>query len=574
MRVRALLVVILGVGVGVVTLAACGSSRRTTDAGPGSGSNGPHILIGLTINPTNPIVEVDLNTTAELPLAAIGNFSDGAEEDLSAEVTWTVENPAVGTIASSVLHTPTFAMSTAVVSKIGATYSGFSGLAQVTVVAYRRSGPQQDFFFVLPYQDPSGDQTKPLDFSTAVPGLDVFFTMDTTGSMGGEISNLETAINTVVTPGIRTQVADSQFGVGSLQDFPNDGHGSPGCDQPFRLLQPITDNLTSVAAGVNALSNGTGSPIGCGNDLPEAGIETIYQAATGNGLAGPAPTSVPANHTGIGGVGFRVGSLPVIVTITDAISHGVGETASCGGTPVAYEPDIAAFAHSRAQTKDALNAICSRSVGIAPTSGGTGGCDGVEFLEYFATATGARVPPAAWDLGGRPPGCVAGQCCTNFNGAGRAPDAEGLCPLVFLVATSGTGVSQSIVTGIQMLTRFATFTVPTEHEGVTTDIDGNPLPAPHNTADFLKSIVPESYLLPPAPPIVPAPTFDTESFFSVTPGTIVTFGVDAFNDFIPQTEQPQIFRATIRVNAGSTCTITLDQRDVLILVPPIPIVVQ
>src|SRR5664279_1815452 len=472
MRLRALFVVVTLVGWG------CGSSHRTTDAGDGSGSNGPHILVGLTITPTNPIVEVDLNTTGELPLVATADFADGTGEDVSAQVTWTVDNPAVGTIAGAVLHTPMFAMSTAVVSKVSASFTGFSGIAQVTVVAYRRSGPQQDFFFVLPYQDPFGDQTKPLDCSTAVPGLDVFFTMDTTGSMGGEISNLETSLNTVVTPGIRAQVADSQFGVGSLQDFPLDGHGSSGCDQPFRLLQPITANLTDVAAGVNALSNG-GSPIGCGNDLPESGIETIYQAATGNGLAGPAPTSVPANHTGRGGVGFRAGTLPVIVTITDAISHGVGETALCGGTSVAYEPDIAAFAHSRAQTKDALNSICSRSVGIAPTSGGTGGCDGVEFLEYFATATGARVPPAAWDLGGRPAGCAVGQCCTSFNGAGRAPDAEGLCPLVFLVATSGTGVSQSIVTGIQMLTRFATFTVPTEHEGVTTDIDGNPLPAPH-----------------------------------------------------------------------------------------------
>src|SRR5262249_40686848 len=155
------------------------------------------------------------------------------------------------------------------------------------------------------------------------------------------------------------------------------------------------------------------------------------------------------------------------------------------------------IAHTRAQTKNALNLICGRSVGIAPTGGF--GCDGVEYLEYLSTATGARVPPTAWDLGTRPSGCAAGQCCTNFDGAARAPEGDGLCPLAFLVNPSGSGVSDSIVTGIQMLTRFATFTVPTEHEGVTTDIDGNPLPAGHNTADFLRSIVPETYLLPPPP---------------------------------------------------------------------------
>lgn len=560
MRVHALI---------LAAAAACGSSHRTNDGGDGSGSNGPHTLVSLTINPTNPIVEVDLNTPGQVPLAAIANFTDGTSEDVSGQTTWNIENPAIGSLVNSVLHTPAFPTATAVVSKVTASYKDLNGLAQVTVVAYRRSGASQDFFFVLPYNDPGGNQTKPLDFSTAVPGLDVFFNMDTTGSMFGEISALETAINTVITPGIQMQVPDSQFGVGTLQDWPFDNHGSEGCDQPFRLLQPITSNLADVAAGVNALSSGS-SPIGCGNDLPEAGIESVYQIATGDGLSGPGETNVPPNHTGIGGVGFRAGTLPVVISISDAASHGIGETACDAG----LEPAFAPFAHSRSQVKDKLNVICGRSVGIAPSSGPGNDCDAVEWMEYLATATGARVPPNAWDLGGRPAGCAPAQCCTGFNGAGRVVDADGLCPLVFLVQTSGAGVTSSIVQGVQMLTRFATFTVPTEHEGVTTDINGNPLPAGHNTDDFLRSIVPETYLLPPPPPTVPAPSFDGQEFFNVTPGTIVTFSVAAYNDFIVQTEEAQFFRATIRVTAGSSCAITLDQRDVLILVPPIPVVVQ
>jgi hypothetical protein len=62
------------------------------------------------------------------------------------------------------------------------------------------------------------------------------------------------------------------------------------------------------------------------------------------------------------------------------------------------------------------------------------------------------------------------------------------------------------------------------------------------------------------------------SFANVTPGTRVKFDVRALNDFVPQTDQPQIFRAVIRVLAGG-CS-ALDQRDVLILVPPTPIVIQ
>lgn len=79
-------------------------------------------------------------------------------------------------------------------------------------------------------------------------------------------------------------------------------------------------------------------------------------------------------------------------------------------------------------------------------------------------------------------------------------------------------------------------------------------------------------MLPAAPPVVPNPTFDATTFYGVTPNTRVQFDVKALNDFVMQTADAQIFRATIRVVA-SGCT-DLDQRDVLILVPPNPIVIQ
>ena len=101
---------------------------------------------------------------------------------------------------------------------------------------------------------------------------------------------------------------------------------------------------------------------------------------------------------------------------------------------------------------------------------------------------------------------------------------------------------------------------------------GVPLPAPFTTADFIKQVIPQSFTLPPPPPNLPNPTYDAVSFFGVTPGTEVRFFVRALNDFVPQTGDAQIFRATIRVLAGG-CT-ALDQREVLILVPPTPIVIQ
>ncbi|HSN27147.1 MAG TPA: hypothetical protein VLT45_12705 [Kofleriaceae bacterium] len=414
----------------------------------------------------------------------------------------------------------------------------------------------------------------------------MFFLMDTTGSMYGEISNLQSALTGTVIPGIQSAVANSAFGVGALEDFPVDGYGSlhgSNCnrggdstpDQPFKLRQTITTNASLVQTAVNGLSNGVNAPIGCGADLPEAGLEAIYQAATGAGLTGPSPTSVPANTTGIGGVAFRQGTMPVIVTITDAMTHGVGETATCTSYPTsvtAYDANVSAFAHSRAQTKTALSNICARVVGLSANPGYTADCTGSEYLRDLATATGARVPPAAWDVGTRPNGCAANQCCTGLNGAGVAPDAQGLCPVVFDVSSTGTGVSTSAVTGIQMLARFATFDVPTDKQGVTTDIAGNPLPAGHATDEFIKAVTPTGFVKPPPPPVLPDPTFDAIKFYGVTPGTKVSFAVNAFNDFVPQTQDAQIFRATIRVLAGG-CT-PLDQRDVLILVPPMPITIE
>ncbi|MEP6864831.1 MAG: hypothetical protein ABJE66_29695 [Deltaproteobacteria bacterium] len=569
-----------------VALAACGPSHVTKDGGSSGGDDAdpfqdaashPHTLVSLSVMPTDQLIEVDLNAPTSQAYTVTASYADFTTEDVTAQVTWNVMNPAVGSFTSATLGIPGFATASAVTSKLTASLNNVDGLAQITVVAHR----PQDFFFILPYNDTTGPQNKPLNFATAIPALDVFFLMDVTGSMTGEIANLQNTLVGTVLPGIQTAVTNSQFGVGSMADFPYGTYGQSSCgtgrgDQPFVLRTQITATTSAVQSGVAALSvSAGGAPVGCGYDTPEAGLESIYQAATGEGLSAPAPTSVPANHVGLGGVGFRTGTMPVIVAITDALSHGVGETATCttSGETTAYAAPVATYAHSRAQTKTALNNICARVVGIAPQPSGVDvSCTGLEYLQDLSTTTGARVPPGAWDVGTRPAGCAANQCCTGLNGVGRAPDGNGLCPVVFLASSTGTGVGASVVTGIQMLTRFATFDVTRVPMGVGTDINGNPLPAGHTTADFLKTIAPSSFVLPPPPPVLPNPTFDATTFHNVTPGTQVGFTVDAFNDFVPQTDQAQIFHATIQVLAGG-CT-PLDQRDVLILVPPNPVVIN
>jgi hypothetical protein len=572
----------LAIAVLSCALFACGPrAAGTGDAGANDdGFVGLHVLTAIEVTPTNPIIELDLNQPGTQAFSAMGRFQDGNDMDISDRVNWSVVNPAVGTLTgTATLNIPGFATTTVEVSRIKAELDGFVGEAQITVVAYRRSGPAQDFFFVLPYMPPTGEVAKPLDFGTAVPALDVFFLMDTTGSMAEEINNLRNALVNTVIPGIQNAVANTMFGVGAFEDFPIDPHGGPRnlcgfsgttLDQPLAVFSNMTNVVSQLQTAVGQYMIGS-EPKGCGNSWPESAIEAMYLVATGQGLSGPGGTNVPASN-----IGFRPKTMPVVVTITDAISNAAGETRTCttglGGIATTGYGSSIATAHTRQQAKDALRAKCARTVGIAPVIANIGNCSGEADLEDFATATGARVPPAAWDLGVRPAGCAANQCCTGMNGAGRAPDGNGLCPLVFRVNDQGAGVSTNVVTGIQLLTRFAQFDVTSERQGVTTDIDGNALPAPRTTADFIKSVTPTGFTLPAAPPVVPNPTFDATTFYGVTPSTRVQFDVKALNDFVVQTNDAQIFRATIRVVASGCAD--LDQRDVLILVPPNPIVIQ
>ena len=587
----------------VVALGACGpshSSSGTHDAGPSSdgavvdGAPLPHTLESLVITPANQIVQLDLNATGTQAFTVMATYEDGTSDDVTAQATFAAANAAVGTFTGPTLAIPAFTASNAITSPITATLSGMTANAQITVVAYRQTGPQQDFFFILPYQDPNGPVMKPLAFSTAVPALDVFFLMDTTGSMAGEISNLQSALTGTVIPGIKSAVANSEFGVGSLEDFPIEPYGVPNSksdcgqglaepDQPLRVFQTMTTDTGLLSTAVSELSTGS-KPIGCGDDLPEGCEEAIYQVATGTGLTTPSPTNIPANTVGKGGAGFRTTSMPVIVAISDAGTHDPITTDVCTvDTPDgvftvanAYAGAVQTVAHNRQQTKDAVAALCGRVVGISaiPSDGNTysQSCTATSWMTDLATASGARVPPVAWSAGTRPAGCSATQCCTGQNGAGQSPDANGLCPMVFDVTTTGTGVSTGVVTGIQMLAQFATFDVDSAREGSNADINGVALPTPHTTADFLKSITPTSAVVPTTPAGLPVPTFDTTTFHTVTPGTTVSFAIDAFNDFVMQTDQAQIFRATIQVLAGG-CT-ALDQRDVLILVPPAPVTIN
>jgi hypothetical protein len=534
----------------------------TTAAGLGE-------FLYLEVDPIDTIMELDLNMPGSQAFTVEAQYEND-RIDVTDMVTWDVSNPTVGSMNGATLDVPGFPNNYFGSTILTATFSGEQGQAQVTVAAYDQTSDQPDFFFVLPYNDPAGPQTKPLTFSTDVKKLDVFFNMDTTTSMDGEITNLRDSLTTVVIPGIDAQVDDTQYGVGAFEDFPVDPYGETDCtygavggpDQPFELFAEMTSDILSVQTAVNALAP-LGDAIGCGGDPPESGIEALYQIATGDGLAGPGLTFVASNNSGIGGVGFRDDSMPVIVNITDAITHDPNSNACPGDGEQYTDAGVLAVTHGAAETVQALNEICARVIQVATTAGSScsAQADGIE----WNNATGAVVPPEAWNVAGHPPGCANGQCCTGLNGAGVSPDGSGMCPLTYLASSNGTGVDSSIVGGIEMVARYAVFDVTREWNGVTTDMDGVALPAGTNTADFIKSVVPASHGAVPVPG-VPDPTLTATEFQGVVPDTDVTFDVEAYNDFVPQGADARLFVATIRILADNCGT--LDERDVFILVPP------
>jgi hypothetical protein len=252
---------------------------------------------------------------------------------------------------------------------------------------------------------------------------------------------------------------------------------------------------------------------------------------------------------------------PVVVTISDVPSHTKGEASDVCETN--YAGPVAAAAHTRAETEAALAAICAKAIGIAtlwPAEFYKGpACTPAADMALTARATGALVPPEAWDLPARPAGCAAGRCCTGQDGAGEAPDADGLCPLVFKNDTKGTGLGDQVTAGITQLARFGAF-------DLVTTTDGDPLPTGGTTADFIRSVVPRDVVSPPPPPATRVPRIEGGAFTGVLPGAVVRFTIEAKNDVVMPLAEPQVFHARIRIRAGGCAD--LDERDVIILVPP------
>ena len=384
-----------------------------------------------------------------------------------------------------------------------------------------------DFVFIVPYMLPPDPTRDTLQFATSLQKADVYFLVDTTGSMGGEISNLTSSLSGTIIPMVRGRIPDAWFGVGGYEDFPVSPYGDPGgcsffgCtdpDRPYYQEQVITTSTANAQAAVSRLA------IRNGNDIPEALIPALWALSTRGTLAyGPTAPGCPAGYRGFGC--FRADAVPVIVIITDAPSHNYpGEVAYSGisPTPPTYVQALAG-----------LTALGARVVGV--NSGGARA-----MLLDMATRTGTV------DAGGSS------------------------APFVSDIAADGSGLGTAVVDAI-----FNAAQVPIEVSAKATDVvePGETVDA---VAAFLDHLETRTTSAPGSTCTTGLSTYDRpaidgdafpDTFRAVLPGTPVCFDiVPKMNVTIMPTLMPQLFRARVDV-VGDGFT-PLDSRIIFFLVPP------
>ncbi|MBW2261808.1 MAG: hypothetical protein JRG91_07535 [Deltaproteobacteria bacterium] len=382
-----------------------------------------------------------------------------------------------------------------------------------------------DFVFVVDYMEDPVPPEDTLVFGTDIQIADVYITIDTSGSMGGEVLNLQTSLETVIVPGIAAAIPNVQVGVGRFEDCPGEG-----CPNSIANLQNITDDMDLVQ---DALDTITDTSL-CGGSEPYA--LALYITAT----ADVSGTSLPGATCTAGYIGwpcFRPAAIPIVIQIGDepfceqVLPPPWPATGGCTCRPQ----------KSVADAFTALNSIHAKYIGVN-TSGVGGPLGPRPQMEQVAMATGSV--------------------------------ASGL-PLVFEGNEDGSGLGTEIVDAVTSLSS----SVPLDISTQVHDVDDGP----GDTVDaaiFVERVEPNAAGGVADPEdlsrvcVGGLATGDWDGdghpdyFDDVAPGTIVCFDIIAArNETVPRlSDVPQLYTAEVRV-MGDWITI-LDSREIYFLIPP------
>lgn len=363
-----------------------------------------------------------------------------------------------------------------------------------------------DYFVILPHNAPK-HELRDLEFGTKVQRADVYFLVDTSTTMSGEISNIRASLKSTIVPGVAAEIPDVAMGVGHFEDLPVAPYGTDEF-HAFRNLQSLTFDVALVQGALDQLAT-------CcfpdGSTMPESQVVALWCTATGQGLGSFVPAAAACPATTYGYPCFRPQALPIVLMITDAPFHnGPGGAAS-------YDASIQPAPPSYAQAVAALQQARTKVVGV------------------FSGAFGEE-----------------GDLTSVVRDSG-AVDAAGN-PLVLTINEDGTGLGPTVVQAVKQMAGTVPRDVDTATEETPQVADGVDATA------FIKGIRPKA-----AAPPNGVLSMDQTTFYRVMPGTRVLFEVDFYNDVAPPAAEDRSYAAQIVVRGDKS--VLLDTRRVVVIVP-------
>jgi hypothetical protein len=397
---------------------------------------------------------------------------------------------------------------------------GYTDLAEVTAGTDPNDAsegiPEEDFYAILPYEGPAEVQT--LEVVMRVHRADVYFLLDTTGSMENSLANVQANAEDI-TDWLGEHVADVQMGVGHYEDFPFDSFGTEH-DVPFSHLQDITPDANAVHAAIDPLEGAYGG------DAPASGVEALFQTATaaggswsheGESHALPSrtcPSVVGESSPRVGYPCFRPGALPIVVMTGDYHWH---NNQQGNYTYTGIHPHPATFD----QSASALDAIGARYIGVWQSH------EGSASVEEMARRTGSV-------------------------------NADGL-PLSYIRPSSQ--MTDGILEGLETLLEETPQNVTSATEAVQ--------PEGFDVSALIESIEPIEGRRDEVEGPNPGVTYtdlDDSTFYGVIPGTELELAVQLRNGVLPSGESAQILHGRIHILGHGGAWI--DTRQVYVIVPP------
>ena len=275
---------------------------------------------------------------------------------------------------------------------------GFTDLAERTVGADPLDPASPGGLDVVQVELPARTELElDLGYTLDLRRPDLVLLLDTTTSMSATIPPAIADL-LAIAEAFASESVEAHVGVAAFQEYGTMPFSS-GNDVPFRVLQQLTGDLRAASSALSGVDIHWGGNV----DWPETSMEALYQALTGagydlncdtvydplvdvqpflasatdpfGGLGGQAYDATDSSSGTLGGMGFREGSQPILLLVTDADMRdpeaGYPVPGGCPGEAGASEVVAAATAMS-------ATLIGLDTAGLA-----------TEQMEALATATGS-----------------------------------------------------------------------------------------------------------------------------------------------------------------------------------------